>query len=149
MVGKRYTTRTKLYLILYQTESLSYLLYTKYHIHMQDHPLRSKLLHLLIFDIQSLSLLLHPLTTNPSVEKLKREQALVKGHHVAGSMNSQEGEVATALDNTDLVSVTIHSQVSELGAVESFLARPLQSLGPGFVTEPVADEVGITLESVC
>ena len=74
--------------------------------------------------ISKTSLLLHPLTTDPSVEKLKREQSLIIGHHVAGSMNSHEGEVATALDNTDLVSVTIHSQVPELGAVESFLARP-------------------------
>jgi len=57
-------------------------------------------------------------------------------------VESQEGEVARGLDLSDLL-VPKHVW-SQLFTVEASLALPLKSVGPGLVSEPVANEVGIT-----
>lgn len=62
-------------------------------------------------------------------------------------MQSHERKVPATLDLSDLASVgyTIDLQVHGLGFVEGLLAGPFESVGPGLVAEPVADEVGVAL----
>lgn len=55
----------------------------------------------------------------------------------------EEGEVATILDLSILVTI-VKSDVLDVGLVEVLLARPFESICPGLVTEPVADEIGVT-----
>ena len=64
---------------------------------------------------------------------------------MSGGKQSHECEVAAALDLSDLASVAVKVQITTLDFVERLLARPLKSLSPGFVTEPVADVIGVTL----
>lgn len=53
-----------------------------------------------------------------------------------------EGEVARRLDLAILLAISLERR--ELGALEALVARPLERVGPGFVAQPVADEVGVT-----
>jgi hypothetical protein len=88
-----------------------------------------------------------PLTTDPAVEKLQTGLGLVHRNHVACAVDAHEGEVAVSLDLTNLlVNVLIVDNLEgfKLLRSELLLARPLEGLGPGLVTEPVADEVSIT-----
>lgn len=62
---------------------------------------------------------------------------------MTGSKDLHKGEVATRLDLTPLLAI-LKLQITELDLVEGLLTGPLESLGPGVVSEPVADEVGIT-----
>lgn len=68
-------------------------------------------------------------------------------------MQPHEGEVAAALDLTDLGAhgelfavIGGELEVVEGDVLEGFLAGPLERFGPGAVAEPVADEVGVALE---
>jgi hypothetical protein len=63
--------------------------------------------------------------------------------HVTGTENLEEGEVSTVLDLAIVVTV-IKLDIFDAGLVEILLTRPFKSLSPGLVSEPVADEVGIT-----
>lgn len=89
-------------------------------------------------------LVLDPLATNPPVEHLKRRLRLVVGHHVATSVEPHEGEVARGLDGASGLAVLKEGEVLERSLLVALLARPLESLGPGKVTEPVADEVSVS-----
>lgn len=82
-------------------------------------------------------------STEPSVEEVQRRLRLIHGHHVASTEDLEEGEVATALDLTVLVAV-VELDVLDTGLVERLRSWPLKSIGPSLVTEPVADEVGVT-----
>ena len=53
-------------------------------------------------------------------------------------MELKEGEVAAALDLAGLLSVTIQQEILELGLDIVLLTRPLESLSPSLVAEPVA-----------
>lgn len=64
---------------------------------------------------------------------------------MASRVESHEGEIAIALDLTDLLTTTTKLQVLEPSLVIGFLTRPLKRFGPCMVTEPVADEVCVTL----
>lgn len=90
---------------------------------------------------------LEPLATQPAVEELQAGFGLVHGDHVATSVETHEGEVTVGLDLANpLASVllVLNDEVAELKRGVLLLARPLKSLGPGLVTEPVADEVSVT-----
>lgn len=63
-------------------------------------------------------------------------------------LDPHKGEVATALNLSDLASVAVQAQGSALNLVESCLAVPLKGLGPGFVAKPVADVIGVTLRII-
>ena len=78
----------------------------------------------------------------PLIQHLQAWLRLVEWNHVTGLVKSQEGEVAGGLDLSDLL-VPKHVW-SQLFTVEASLALPLKSVGPGLVSEPVANEVGIT-----
>jgi hypothetical protein len=54
----------------------------------------------------------------------------------------EEGEISAIFDLSILVPV-IKLDVLDAGLVEVLLTWPLESFGPGLVSEPVADEVGI------
>ena len=90
---------------------------------------------------------LHPLTTQPAVEEFQASFWLVQWYHMASRMESHEGEIAIALDLTDLLTTTTTTklQVLEPSLIIGFLTRPLKRFGPCMVTEPVADEVCVTL----
>lgn len=62
-------------------------------------------------------------------------------------MQPQEREVPAALYLSDLASIgyAVNLQVYGLGFIEGFLAGPFESVGPGLVAEPVADEVSVAL----
>jgi hypothetical protein len=68
------------------------------------------------------------------------------------SMKLDEGEVSSSLDVTSLGTL-LHLLVEVLGKLQAvkrsldklLLARPLKSLCPSLVSEPVADEIGISL----
>lgn len=57
-------------------------------------------------------------------------------------LNSQEGQVTSRLNLSDLL--VIDGEGAEGNLVEVLLSRPLKLLSPGVVSEPVANEVGIT-----
>jgi hypothetical protein len=61
---------------------------------------------------------------------------------VASTVDLHKGKVTTGLDLAVLLAVVL--EVLDLGVAEILLARPLELVGPCLVTEPVADEVGIT-----
>ena len=68
-----------------------------------------------------------------------------------GSIHSQKRKVATTLDLANLPAIAIELQILELDVIVGLLTRPLERFGPGAVTQPVADEVGVTLclSAVC
>merc|ERR1711977_26654 len=78
---------------------------------------------------------LEPLSTNPSVEEIQRCLWLIHGNHVTSTEDLKEGEVAAVLDLAVLVTTV---------KLDVLLSWPLKCLGPGLVTEPVADEISIT-----
>jgi hypothetical protein len=78
-----------------------------------------------------------PLTSDPAVDHLKRGNGLIVGNHVATTINSQEGEVAAALDGSSGRTV-VENVVLERSLLEVLVAGPLEGLGPGLVSEPVA-----------
>merc|ERR1712093_802583 len=86
---------------------------------------------------------LEQLSTNPSVEEIQRCLWLIHGNHVTSTEDPKEGEVAAVLDLAVLVT-TVKLDVLDIGLVEVLLSWPLKCLGPGLVTEPVADEISIT-----
>lgn len=66
---------------------------------------------------------------------------------MTAAVKTHEGEVAVALDLADLLALVL--VVDDLDIFQRkgsvlFLAGPFQGLGPGLVSEPVADEVGVT-----
>ena len=61
---------------------------------------------------------------------------------MTGAIDLHEGEISTGLHLSGFVAI-LELQVLDLGFVISGLARPLQSLGPTLVSEPVADKVSI------
>lgn len=62
------------------------------------------------------------------------------------SMKSHECEVTVVLDFANLPAIPAELQIFECHFVVSFLSRPFESLGPGLVPKPVADEVRVTLD---
>lgn len=62
---------------------------------------------------------------------------------MASTEDLEEGEVTAVLDLAILVAV-IKLNILDAGLVEVLLSWPLKSLSPGLVTEPVADEIGVT-----
>jgi hypothetical protein len=85
---------------------------------------------------------LEPLTAEPAVEEVRRCLGLVHGNHVASTVDLHEGEVAAGLDLAVLLAGVLKRL--EVSMAEILLARPLKLIGPGLVSEPVADEVSIT-----
>mmetsp|Transcript_17471 Transcript_17471/g.26936 ORF Transcript_17471/g.26936 Transcript_17471/m.26936 type:complete len:418 (+) Transcript_17471:78-1331(+) len=73
------------------------------------------------------------------MEHLKGSNGLVHGNHVAGIVHSQELQVVNGLQSTS--SLAVHVPVDVVGSLEVGLAVPLDSVGPGLATSPVADEV--------
>lgn len=61
---------------------------------------------------------------------------------MAGTVDLHEGKVAAGLDLAVLLTSVLERL--EVGVAEVLLARPLELVGPSLVSEPVADEVGIT-----
>lgn len=62
---------------------------------------------------------------------------------MTSTKNLKEGEVPTVLDLAILVTI-IELDVVDASLVEGLLTRPLKSLSPSLVSEPVADKVRIT-----
>ena len=85
--------------------------------------------------------LLNPLTAQPAVVKVEGRLGLVHGNHVAGSEDLHEGKVSAGLDLSVLAAVNL--ETLDVSVRETLGARPLQGVGPGLVSEPVADVVGI------
>lgn len=66
---------------------------------------------------------------------------------MASTVETHESEVARGLDLADLLALVhvVHDlKVLHRGSGILLLTRPLQSLGPGLVAQPVADEIGVT-----
>lgn len=65
---------------------------------------------------------------------------------MAGTVDLHKGEVAAGLDLAVLVSrlVRVDVKALDLSTGKVLVAGPLELVGPGLVSEPVADEVGIT-----
>lgn len=61
---------------------------------------------------------------------------------MASTVDLHKSKVARRLDFSILLAVNLEGR--ELSALEGLVAWPLELVGPGFITEPVADEVGIT-----
>jgi len=78
-----------------------------------------------------------PLTSDPAVDHLEGGNRLVVGDHVTTTINPEEGEVATALDGSSGGTIQ-ENVVLEGSLLEVFVAGPLEGLGPGLVSEPVA-----------
>lgn len=90
---------------------------------------------------------LEPLTTQPAVEELQAGLGLVHGDHVATTVETHVSEVTVRLDLADLLAsvlVLLDDDILHLSSGILRLAGPLKSLSPSLVTEPVADEVGVT-----
>lgn len=121
------------------------------HIHpgARDYALATPAVHCGL--VARLKLLLEPgrvaarlpvLAAEPLIQHLQAGLWLVVWDHVTGLVQPQEGKVSRRLDLPNLL-LTEHVW-SQLFTVESLLALPLESVGPGLVSEPVADKVGIT-----
>lgn len=66
---------------------------------------------------------------------------------MARTVQTHEGEVAVGLDLANLLALVLalgDLKILQGGSGELLLAGPFQSLGPGLVAQPVADEVGVT-----
>lgn len=65
---------------------------------------------------------------------------------MSGSVNLHEGEVAIRFNCSDLamILVSVEMEVFHLGCGILLMFRIVKRICPGFVPEPVADEVGIT-----
>jgi hypothetical protein len=61
------------------------------------------------------------------------------------SVQLDESEVTAGLDVTNLLVIGRELKLLEFSGSIILLSRPFESLGPRFVTKPVADVVGITL----
>jgi len=61
---------------------------------------------------------------------------------MSGTKHLEEGEVAAVLDLAILVAI-VERDVLDISLVEILLTRPLKSISPGLVTEPVTDEVSV------
>ena len=59
-------------------------------------------------------------------------------------MDADESEIPLTLDLANLLSITAQLQRSPANLLVGFAARPLKSVGPPYIAEPVADEVGVT-----
>jgi len=86
---------------------------------------------------------LEPFTSNPSIKEVQGRLRLIHGYHVAGPEDLEEGKVTTVFNLTVFLT-TAKFDVLNISLVESLLPRPFESLGPGLVSEPVADEISIT-----
>ena len=64
---------------------------------------------------------------------------------MSAGVEPHKSEVAAAFNLTGLLAVTAEFEIAEFDFVEGLLAGPLERFGPGVVTEPVADEVSVTL----
>jgi hypothetical protein len=62
---------------------------------------------------------------------------------MSSTKDLKKGEVPAVLDFAVLVTI-IELDILNAGLVEGFLTRPLKSLSPSLVPEPIADEVSIT-----
>jgi len=60
-------------------------------------------------------------------------------------MYLDKGEVTSSLDMTNLLAVGGKLERVEWSSYIFLLAGPLEGFSPGFVAEPVADVIGITL----
>ena len=87
----------------------------------------------------------HPFTPNPAVKELQARDRLVVRDHVSRAVDPHEREVAARFNFSDRSAVAVKLQEAPVDLVVSSLARPFESLGPGFVAEPVADEISIAL----
>jgi hypothetical protein len=87
--------------------------------------------------IEAMRYLSQPLAGDPAVDHLKRGNGLIVWDHVTTTINSQESEVAGALDSSSCGTVQ-ENVVLEGGLLEVLVAGPLEGLGPGLVSEPVA-----------
>ena len=67
---------------------------------------------------------------------------LVHWDHVAGIEDSQEFEVLLSLESTS--GFTIDVPVFIFGTAEVLVTSPVNNVGPGFSTSPVADEIFIS-----
>ena len=63
-------------------------------------------------------------------------------------MNSHEREIAAALHLANLLTITSKLQLLHLGLVVCGLTGPWKGLRPCLITQPVADEVGISLSRI-
>jgi len=81
-----------------------------------------------------------PLAGNPAVDHLEGGNGLIVRDHVATTIDSQESEVAAALDGSSGRTVQ-ENVILEGSLLEVLVAGPLESLGPGLVSKPVADIV--------
>lgn len=67
---------------------------------------------------------------------------------MSSSVNLDEGEVTRALDMSDLISRIGLLELLELGSRKVLVAGPLESLSPGLVSKPVADDCDIVSEMI-
>ena len=83
-----------------------------------------------------------PLTTDPPVEEIQAGLGLVHWHHVSSGEDPHECKVPARLDSSGLL--LAHLEILRLSRLVSLVPLPLELISPGAVTEPVADEVGVT-----
>jgi hypothetical protein len=88
------------------------------------------------------NLFVEPLTTDPPVEEIQAGLGLVHWHHVSSSEDPHECEVTARLDSPGLL--LAHLKILRLSRLVLLASVPLELISPGTVTEPVADEVGVT-----
>ena len=67
---------------------------------------------------------------------------------MAPSMESHESEVATTLDLTDLPPTSPELQILHFNFVVGLFTGPFKRFSPGLITQPIANEVCIALDSM-
>lgn len=88
------------------------------------------------------NLVVEPLATDPPVEEIQAGLGLVHWHHMSSGEDPHECEVPARLDSAGLL--LAHRKILCLGRLVVLASVPLELISPGTVTEPVADEVGVT-----
>lgn len=66
---------------------------------------------------------------------------------MSASVESHEGKVAITLDLSNLLPISTKLEILQFDLIVSLLTRPFQCLGPSLITQPIADEVRVTLHT--
>lgn len=64
---------------------------------------------------------------------------------MSSRMNSHERQITTTFNLSNLPPIFAESQVLELDLIVGVFPRPIKRFGPCVVSQPVADEVRVTL----
>lgn len=86
-----------------------------------------------------------PFAADPAISHFLTALGLIERHHMPSSVDSHERQVARALHLSNLPPVLAKCQFGEINLIVGLLSSPIETFGPCIISEPVADEIRVTL----